>query len=903
MKTRSSGWVVLLWLALAGLVAAGCGSSLTPGVFATFSGGEIDLGSSSADYCKMTISGSSSINSSTYVHASKSDCGVTTSGEGVDTLSLPTFLASTSSVDVTIQNSAYIKIGTTAYQPSGTSWCKNGNSSNCYSGSAGITLPSINSTTQPYVLFNNASANQFDEITSEVSNYPLYFKYSSSGSPYRINSITLKNSSTLILEPGTYYITQLISSGTFYIKVNTTDSSGNALGDGSGTVKLYLYNSPETTFQNGNSSCINIQNCGSTITSADSEYPERLQIWVYKNDLKLPYSQGSIQVAASIYVADGDLIFNTNSGSAFIGEAVAENVSVYNEPAYFIYKDTGAFASLYSSTSSYQEGEYSLAASATPSSASTGDLVYIPYQTDYYEQSDGSYSYISGHLKAFAYQSDGTTSSTASWDADDEMTVADRTAKLWSTDSSGNLLLFSALDDSAFSLASGSALSVATIKAYTLDPAYNSEAYLGYRDPDGLIGRPYTSRPVIMGAIVLFQTDDGFLYAVDAESGALRWGYMPRPLVAGLQNYSSFYTTHPMEGQIAILTADDTSTEGYIVGSANGGALHYALQVDEDGNLVDQLWLDETAGSNPHKPLVFSAGTKNWAVYVGASDEVVARTLDSSYTEKRFDVSKYLDTDARLTATPMGLGEYSVSGSSSQLDLTLFVGDSAGDIYYGSLVSSNSMVSSFKLTALGNIGTSTGVTDEVLFLEHATRNGVGYVTAQSSSRLKTFRYPEDDAAWFQNWTSYTGGSGYWDDTGKTYTAETVFTPNTEHVQKLPSSGATITDKVTIAAGVVFLPVKVETDDSCEAWYYLYQLADGYFPDNTLYFTSSVTDNVLIGTGSAYTPSITVLNGSVVLEGNSEQNSSDGTVTQGLDDPFTFTSGPGGRSGWRELRNE
>ena len=903
MKTRPAGWVLLLWLTVVGLVAAGCGSSLTPGVFATFSGGTVDLGSSSADVCKLTISGSSSVNSSTYVHAAKSDCGVTNSGEGVASLTLPTFLASTSSTDVTIQNSAYIKIGNVAYQPyNNTSWCKNGGSNNCYSGGAGITLPSINSTTQPYVLFNNSSANEFDEITSEVSNYPLYFAYSSSGSPYRITSITLKNSSTLILEPGTYYITQLISSGTFYIKVKTTDSSGNALGDGSGTVKLYLYNSPVTKFENGNSSCINIQNCGSTITSADSEYPERLQIWVYKNDLKLPYTQGSIQVAASIYVAEGDLIFNTNSGSTFIGEAVAENITVYNEPAYFIYKDTGAFASLYSGSSRYTEGEYSLAASASPASASTGDLVYIPYQSDYYEQSDGSYSYISGHLKAFAYQSDGTTSATASWDADDEMTVSDRQSALWSTDSSGNLVLFNSLDDAAFSL-SGSSLSVATIKAYTLDPAYSNEAYLGYRDPDGLIGRPYTSRPVIMGDLVLFQTDDGFLYAVDASSGALRWGYMPRPLVASLQNYASFYTTHPMEGQIATLQPDESSNAGYIVGSANGGALHYALEVDKNGNLVDQLWLDETAGSNPHKPLLFSAGSVQWAVYIGASDEVVARSLASSYSEQRFEVSKYLDSGAGLTATPMGLGEYSVSGSSSKLTLTLFVGDSAGDIYYGDLVSGNSMASSFKLTALGNIGTSSTVSDPVLFIEHATRNGTGYIAAQTSTRLKTFRYPEDDDTWLQHWTSYTGGSGYWDDTGKAYTAETVFTPNTEHIQKLPTSGATISDQLSIAAGVIFLPVRVETDNSCEAWYYLYQLADGYFPDNTLYFTSAVTDNVLVGAGSAYTPSVTVLNGSVVLEGNSEQNSSGGTVTQGLDDPFTFTTGPGGRSGWRELRSE
>jgi hypothetical protein len=886
-----AGWLLTVW------VIASCGSSMTPGVFATFDGGTIDLGSSSSDVCKMTVSGSTSLNSSTYTHPGKGDCGLETSGDGVDTMTLPTFLTSTSSVDVTIQNSAYIKIGNTAYQPTNGSWCKN--SSTCYSGSAGITLPSINSSTQPYVLFDNASASQFDQLTSEVSNYPFYFKYSPAGSAYRVNSITLKNSSVLILEPGDYYIGTLISSGTFYIRVNAFDSSGKALGDGTGKVKLYLYNSPETKFENGNGSCINIINCGATITSTDGEYPQRLQIWVYKNSLKLPYTQGSIQVAASIYVAEGDLVFNTNSGSTFIGEAVAENVSVYNEPVYLVYEDTGAFASLYSTSSSIMEGEYSLASSVSPAVTSTGDLMYIPYQTDYYQKDDGSYSWISGHLKAFAYQSDGSVSSTASWDADDEMTVSDRQSKLWSTDNNGNLVLFASLDDNAFS--STGTPSVSDIIAYTLDPSYHSGAYLANRDPDGMIGRPNTSQPGILGNLVVFQTDDGFLYAVDATSGALKWGYIPRPLVASLKNYSSFFTTHPMNGQIAVLNLDNDSgsTAGYVVGSADSGAIHYALSVDRNGNLDDLLWLDSTSGSNPHRPIVFYIGSTPYAVYVGGTEEVVIRSLASNYSETRYDVSQYLDAGATLTAAPIGVADYALNsaGTSRYLNLTLFVGDSVGDVYYGTLISSNSIGSHLKLTALGNIGSSSTVSDPVKYIEHATKGSTGYITVQSTTRLKTFRYPESDASWFANWTSYTGGSGYWNDTGSGYTAETTFTPKSEHIQKLPDSGATITDKLSIASGVVFLPVQVESSGSCTASYYLYKLENGVFPTNTTFVGVTVTDNITLGTGNAYTPIFTVLNGEVTGTGLSEQ------MTSGGGGPIRFSNGPGGRSGWRELRNE
>lgn len=730
----------------------------------------------------------------------------------------------------------------------------------------------------------------------------VYFNYSSAAGAYKITKLRLSaDNATVTFEPGTYYIGTLETTSKFVIKVA---SSG---GDGSGTVKLYINS---MSMNNLNGSCINVSSCpGSGVlnTTAAAENPERLYIYVLNGDFTL---NDRVSMAAGIYVPNGTFTMGNNNAT-FVGEALAKNISLQNggsssDPMDIIYKDTGIFASLYSGSSSttevIKEGIYSLAPPAVPRETASGSLVYVPYQTDYYQKSDGSYSYYGGHLMAFKMNADGTTETTAKWDADDEMTVTERTDRLYSSDSSGNLTKFALLTgDSIFGSVSPTS---AEIVAYTLNPAITA-TYRGKRDPNTLIGRPYTTQPVIAENLgqVYFHTDDGFLYAVDSTTGDLKWGFMPRALLSGLKDYSGFYKTHAMEGQIAVQEyTSGTTNYAYVVGSAKGGSVHYALRVSSSG--ITRLWEDNTAGTVPHRPVIFQAGSTYYAMYLTGTNTVTVRSLSASYSEKTYNLGTSTGT---LTAAPIILESFDLSSKTRKQTLKLYIGDNKGYAYEAVLGSGGSLSGSLSLTTVGNVGTTSTVADPVKYLQTATLGGYDYLTVQTETRLKTFRLP-NAASWLSRWISKVGESGYWNDTGSTYTKETLFTPNTEHIQKLPST-AKVTDQVEIAESVVFLPVQVEetsgTTQVCNAYYYLYRLDKGYFPYNTLRIKTPVTDNVLIGTGKAYKPSITILGGEVTLEGHSEKNNLNATggTSLGLDDPFSFTKGENGISGWRELLDE
>ncbi|WP_156879015.1 pilus assembly protein [Oceanobacter kriegii] len=745
---------------------------------------------------------------------------------------------------------------------------------------------------------------------------PVYFEYDADADPYHIGYFRFDDTPVVIMEPGTYYISHAQFDGVNLL-VRAVDDDGNALGDGSGKVKLYINNTrlddDATTASTENFFdgyvCMNMDvveeltslddlSCDyqnrDVVTNTDNVRADRLAIFIYNDFLSLD-DDGS-NVAASIYVADGYFRVDAED-TTIVGEIIAEDILIKNEESITLaYQDTGTFAELYTGGTVARSGEFSLANTASASQTSSGDYVYVPSQTD-----NTSESGITGHIKAFALQDDGTTSSTASWDANALMTADLRRERLWSTDADGALVKLTALDDEAFAISNS--LSANTIIEYTIDPNYQEGAYLGSRDSSAMIGAPYISQPVVMGGIVVFQTDDGFVYGIDGSSGELKWGYIPRPLVAGLQDYNSFYSTHPMAGQLAVLTDSDSSTSGYLVGTGQSGDLHYALKIDGSGNLSSALWTDQRSANLAHSPLLMKIGSTPYAIWLAGNSTVVARSLSSSPTEKTYDVSNRLeDSDSQLTAAPMAVVDYVLdsSGNARVQRADLYLGDSDGYIYQGELVSGSSLNNNYRISTLGHIGTSSSASDAVLYLEHATKSSAEYVTAQSSTRLKTFRMPSDDDDYRPDWTSYAGGSGYWDESGTAYTAETTFTPNTEHIQKLPSSGATITDRVTIAASVIFLPVQEETETSCNAYYYLYRLEDGYFPGNTLYRTDLTYDNVLIGTGTAYQANLMVLNNKVVVQGSSDTNL--GGIS-GVDDVFSFTTAPSGRSGWREVTSE
>lgn len=892
-------------------------SGVAPGVFAVLEGGQFEINdgnpggfSARNDVCKVNFKGSSTINVglSGYYPPKKSDCGLTASDTTVDKLPLPTFQRLWTSRDIRIKNSApEVTVYNRKYEPTDAdplypgkdTFCKNRNKNYCDASYMGMTFPVLTDNSQPYLRMSNSQYHNWDLIQADAASpYDLYFSYDKHAEPYMFNKLSVGHTHRVIFEPGTYFIDELEWNDNAILEVKIKDEAGTPLGDGSGVAKIHIYDGGGSRFK-GNGACINVEKCnpGNPSGRSNTQYPERLHFYVHTGSL---HFGDRIQVAAGVYVDQGSFSIKANSKTVFIGEAVAKNISVANNAGVeFEYQPTRMFESLYDSGTVVEaivkEGFYSLAAPAAPRNANSGDLVYIPYQTDN-TTADGGTG-VTGHLMAFPLSETGKTSATSSWDANEEMLVWERRSRLFSTDASGALKRMRDMDSSAFQ---SSTLSHTEIINYTIDPNFSTGKYLAGRDSSNMMGPPYKTRPVIVesAGIVVFHSDDGFAYGVDKKSGDIKWGYIPRPLIAQLKNYDTFYKTHPMHGQIS--TIDGSSSISYVVGSAQSGSLHYALRVGTDGKLKKQSWLDQTPGGNASQPVTFQAGSTYYALYVTNKTNIVVRSLAyNGYTETLYNLASKV---GEITSAPTLHQSFDLDGSTREQNITLYFGDSSGNTYEAPLVKASSLVSSLRLTKVGNVGTLSDVSDPVLFTQTATLGGEDFVTVQTEKRLKVFARPEG-ASWESRWTSYVSGSGYWE--SGSYQAESDYSsPKSEHIQKL-SSNTKITDQVEIAESVIFLPVQQERTSSCDALYYLYQLGDGFFPVNTLRLKNPVVDNVKIGTGLAFKPTVISLDGETTVQGHSERNSSqsDGKTQLGLDDPFQFTRSNQGIIDWRELTDD
>lgn len=739
------------------------------------------------------------------------------------------------------------------------------------------------------VTISNASQNVYRNLTT--MNGGRFLFDNTSGKPFIIDQLTLSgcNGADTLFTPGDYYIRRFSQQAACDIQVS-----------GSGRVNLYFLGQDAS----GNTTGVQI-NGGPTDINYDAsktpenQSPENLGIYVYHGNLT---AQNNDRIAAGIYVAEG--VLDLSSGpTTFVGEALAKSVTVQNNTSSgFYYKDTGLFEDTDATvvTTAQWTGEYSLASPAVPFNSSTGDYVYIASQTDI--------PGISGHLRAFRLLASGNTETTSVWDAAAEMNTTTRDARMYSNDADGNLELFTSLDNAAFEASSPTP---DQIKAYTINPDADGGSYLAGREADSLMGAPYTSQPVILGKLVLQQTDDGFLYAFDRDSGELKWGWIPRMQVAGLQDYATFQSSHPMEGQISVLAEDasGTSSSGYIAGTARGGRIHYLLHVDSSGMLDATDWVDDagtgTTSPNAHAPLLYAVGSTTYALYI-VNGTLIRRIVGSSADEVSYTLSGL--GGASLTAEPIAVLETVVdSHGEYQTNVKLYVGASDGNIYSTRIASNGSAAGAGTLSAtlVGNIGAASTVAEPVLFLESTTLSGKDMLIAESATRVKAFQSADNGVTWLSLWTSYIGGAGSWTELGS-YVASTATGPSTEAVQPLPE-GAQITARPQLADGTVLVPVTVTSDTDCfgEAYDYLYNLADGVFPSQTKYNGSLLLQNVHVGAGTATTPQLTRLNGQWVVEGSSSQNVAvDGSVYGGLDDSYSFTRATHwGRAGWRELTGE
>lgn len=172
------------------------------------------------------------------------------------------------------------------------------------------------------------------------------------------------------------------------------------------------------------------------------------------------------------------------------------------------------------------------------------------------------------------------------------------------------------------------------------------------------IGDPLHSRPelVTYGTVAedpqltLFtSTNEGFIHAIDTETGQELWAFMPKELLSNVKTqYENAVTgerLYGMDGPISVATDGDPSTEDGVklyVGMRRGGQNYYALDVS-DRDAPELMWTLEGGagdfaelGQSWSRPIPTQVkldnGVKDVVIFAGgydpAQDTVAQRTAD-----------------------------------------------------------------------------------------------------------------------------------------------------------------------------------------------------------------------------------------------------------------------------------
>lgn len=535
----------------------------------------------------------------------------------------------------------------------------------------------------------------------------------------------------------------------------------------------------------------------------------------------------------------------------------------------------------------------------------TGDKLVLPSK---------SISPLEGHLRAYTIGDDGKPATTASWDAATKMSASGRAAKLYSTDTSGNKILLSSLDDAAFG--STGSLTVSNIKDYTIDPSASSGIYLADRKSGSFLGGVsrgnsldiignqintslylydttyrdfFTNTVKNRKKLVLMSSDDGFLYAFDYDTGSLAWGWMPRSLASELVNYSSFQSKHLMAGTVDILDLKDSAGNyaTYIVGSYKSGLGHYVLKLGSNGSLSSIVWDDDQSSlfnksPNNGEMEFFSDGSGTvYAVYVLTNSTNTSRVVVKSVTDS--NPSLDIDLNYEVTSSPFVMQDYGKSNAPEKK--TLYVGTAIGNIHVAGLLTGGgiknvaAIIASLQSSPVATMDDSS--TDAITYINSsvAAKDNKYYLSAQTLSRLTVLKYDVSNTSWKKKWTSYVSGAGSWSDAG-TYSADNSGVPSDQGgfaivpptgIQSLPVD-AKVTDKATIVADAVVLPLNVlpASSTTCApiAYYYVYSLTDGKFPKDSFFKTdnTAINTNIVLGYGEASRMTISDLAGKDKLVG-------------------------------------
>lgn len=550
----------------------------------------------------------------------------------------------------------------------------------------------------------------------------------------------------------------------------------NVAGPGRSTLNILGKESVASTsvigFKLGQSnSCVNFtyaecQHQPKTWADMESQHPERLQFNLYNGDFE---NSDRLSFAAGVYVPNGDFKMTAASGTSIVGEVLAKSVynTQNNSGSQFFAKSTA--------TTTLQTAAYSLTPPVTAGSVvNTGDLVYRAMQNDY--RADGVTPGTSGHLKAFTLNADSTHATTASWDAAAIMTATQR-AGLIKTETEN------------WASSSVDFQTLGTAGACVIDPTASAcRQNNDPRDPTSLVGVPWRVVPIVVGDSVLFATDDGVLYSINKQTGALNWGWIPRAVLAMANETGSavtMATRHPwgqINGMTVIKTESDVQvTRTYITGTALGGQLHFAIEVSDDAaSLTRVAWIDMASGEYSPGSLVpymdqRSGNENSWPGVVGrpfggaaptgnlAEDGKVAYVRGNKLFIREVDGSGAAPTGVSFTSGSMA----PVAGASVILPTVTsnlaYRDDSA--IYFGA--GDGKVYSSTSTGSLGNL--SAGVagvnlgTDPVWYVNTSrlvsSSGSALMLMAQTKRRVNMLKFTNDvwSLAW---WTGLaTDGTG------------------------------------------------------------------------------------------------------------------------------------------------
>jgi hypothetical protein len=501
---------------------------------------------------------------------------------------------------------------------------------------------------------------------------------------------------------------------------------------------------------------------------------------------------------------------------------------------------------------------------AVPLFTRGGDFAYTPVSLS--QPSSGS-------LEAHLVLPSGAIDPAKTWDADAKMTIPSRKSNLYTNNGNTRLAFLNVLDP-AFAIPASSTLSGALIRDYTIDPSTNAGAFLAGRKTGSFIGRVSNAPPVVMDRImspelsldpdyrsytknlpadhkvVLFSSNDGFLYAVNQATtpneGEMRWGWMPSRFLPQLKQFDSFQGQKVMDGDLRVADVKSGTTfNRFVLGVANKGTMHYALELSQNAEFLQVAWMDENAagpGDPKFAPEVVRSGDVAYAVYTRGTKLIIRNIITGVAAEK--DLSA-----VSATGEIQGLH---VSGTQA------YMGSKTGEVYTIGILDASSP------TLIGTMKSSAGGTANevaVTAITSAVVEGKRMIVAQSSTRITTFSKPMDAAvpvAWTRVWSTASNGPP----------EAAVGAPNPP--EALPPS-TRLSAPATIIEGIVFAPVTEDgagagTNKSClagAAKLYFFDLQTGTFPTDRLIDKEDgalINSNLSIGAGDALRLRLTQLEG-------------------------------------------